>query len=231
MVRNGVITGASRGIGRETAVTLAKDKWHLVLQGRNLEALTDTCSMVEKAGGKATPVVADLSGDEGTAALVNGINSVPLHLLVNNAGVAHVKPFEETTREEWDETLAVNVTAPFLLTKKLYRVMAEGSCIVNILSVAARVGFANWSSYCMSKFALDGLMRSVREELRPRGIRVINIYPGATSTGMWESIPGDWPRGKMLPPAEVARAVRYAIERPGDVLVEDIFLGNISGTL
>lgn len=230
-LKSGVITGASRGIGREIAVALAADGWNLVLQGRDVDALTETCRLVEKHGSTAKPVIADLSNLHGANALVDSVDRVPVHLLVNNAGVAYVKPLEEVTLEQWQETLAVNVTAPFLLTKKLYPVMCEGSSIVNVLSVAARTGFAGWSSYSMSKFALNGFMQSIRQELRPRGIRVINVYPGATDTGMWKNVPGRWPRDKMLSAKEIAEAIHFAVNRPARVLVEDIFLGDISGTL
>src|SRR5437867_7104829 len=73
--------------------------------------------------------------------------------------------------------------------------MPPGSSVVNILSIAARSGFPNWSVYCMSKFALEGFSQSVREELRDRKIRVINVYPAATDTNIWDHIDGDWPRG------------------------------------
>src|SRR5438045_6962040 len=76
--------------------------------------------------------------------------------------------------------------------------MPPGASIVNILSIAAKTGFPNWSAYCMSKFALEGFFQSTREELRERKIRVINIYPAATDTNIWNSVEGDWPRGKMI---------------------------------
>ncbi len=230
-MKNGLITGASRGIGREIAARLAGESYHLMLQGRNVDALAESCKIVEGNGGKASPVVADLSELRGVDTLVNNVSAVPLHLLVNNAGVAYVKPFENTTHEEWERTIAVNVTAPFVLVKKLFPVMVEGAAIVNIMSIAARTGFPNWSSYSMSKFALEGLMQSIREELRPRGIRVINIYPSATATELWKDIPGDWSKDKMLHPKEVAEAVYYAISRPSKVLVENITVGDITGTL
>jgi NADP-dependent 3-hydroxy acid dehydrogenase YdfG len=102
---------------------------------------------------------------------------------------------------------------------------------VNILSVAAKTGFANWSSYCMSKFALEGLSQSIREELREHKIRIINIYPAATDTEIWNNVEGDWPRHKMISPEEVASAVVFALSQPPDVLVENITLGNLSGSL
>ncbi|UCE23338.1 MAG: SDR family oxidoreductase [Candidatus Zixiibacteriota bacterium] len=226
-----LITGASRGIGRAIAVKLAGSGYQLLLHGRDLEALEQTSAAVADAGGQAQLITADLASQTELAVLIDAVGDKPLKLLVNNAGVACVRPFEEISRDDWLRTLAVNVTAPFLLTQKLVPLMREGASIVNLLSVAARTGFPNWSSYCMSKFALEGLMQSIREELRPRKIRVVNIYPSATKTAMWSGVEGEWPVERMISPEEVAEAVHYAINRPSDVLVENISVGNISGTL
>jgi 3-oxoacyl-[acyl-carrier protein] reductase len=125
----------------------------------------------------------------------------------------------------------VNVTAPFLLMQRFAGQMPPGSSIVNILSVAAKTGFANWSAYCMSKFALEGLTQSIRDELREHCIRVINIYPAAASTEIWDGIAGNWPRDKMMSPEEIASAAAYALSRPGDIAVENITLSNAAGNL
>jgi NAD(P)-dependent dehydrogenase (short-subunit alcohol dehydrogenase family) len=230
-----VITGASRGIGRAIALRFAKKGNHLILQGRDEKALGETCHKIEANGGKATPVLAEFRRLQGIDALVEtaaaGIDHEPLHLLVNNAGIAVVKPFAEITPEEWQASLMVNVTAPFLLTRQLAPLMTEGASIVNILSIAARTGFPNWSSYCACKFALEGFSQSIRQELRDRGIRVINLYPGATDTDIWNKVSGHWPREKMIKPDEIAEAVYYAVQRPPAVAVENLTLGNISGTL
>jgi NAD(P)-dependent dehydrogenase (short-subunit alcohol dehydrogenase family) len=109
--------------------------------------------------------------------------------------------------------------------------MSPGSSIVNILSVAAKTGFPNWSAYCMSKFALEGFSQSVREELRDRKIRVLNVYPAATDTDIWNKVEGEWPRGKMMSPNEVAGAVAYALSRPREVSLENITLTNLAGDL
>src|SRR5438552_14443220 len=85
------------------------------------------------------------------------------------------------------------------LTQHFAPNMPPGSSIVNILSIAAKTGFANWSAYCMSKFALEGFSQSVREELRERKIRVINVYPAATDTNIWNNIEGKWPRERSRP--------------------------------
>jgi NAD(P)-dependent dehydrogenase (short-subunit alcohol dehydrogenase family) len=133
--------------------------------------------------------------------------------------------------DEWLTTLAVNVTAPFILTQKLAPQMRSGASIVNILSVAAKTGFPGWSSYSMSKFALEGFSQAIREELRPRGIRVINIYPAATATEIWNGVEGDWPREKMMSAQEVADAVSYALSRPANVAVENLTVASTAGTL
>jgi NADP-dependent 3-hydroxy acid dehydrogenase YdfG len=109
--------------------------------------------------------------------------------------------------------------------------MPPGSSIVNILSIAAKTGFANWSAYCMSKFALEGFFQSVREEVREHRVRVINIYPAATDTDIWNQVSGDWPREKMISPDQVASAVAYALSRPTDVAVENLTISNASGNL
>jgi len=83
----------------------------------------------------------------------------------------------------------------------------------------------------MSKFALEGFSQSVREELRDRKIRVINVYPAATDTDIWNKVEGEWPREKMISPAEVAGAVAYALSRPNDVALENITLSSLTGTL
>src|SRR2546423_4763518 len=103
--------------------------------------------------------------------------------------------------------------------------------MVNVLSIAAKTVFPNWSSYCMSKFALEGFSQAVREEVRSRGIRVLNIYPAATSTEIWKGIEGDWPREKMLSAEQIGEAVAFALSRPSDVAIEGITLQNTSGAL
>ncbi len=135
--------------------------------------------------------------------MISEVGSEPLNVLVNNAGIAVVKPFREITIAEWNQTIGVNVTAPFLLMQSFAGQMPPGSSIVNILSVAAKTAFPNWGAYCMSKFALEGLSQSVRQELRDHCIRVINIYPAATNTEIWDDVAGDWPREKMISAEQV----------------------------
>jgi NAD(P)-dependent dehydrogenase (short-subunit alcohol dehydrogenase family) len=226
-----LITGASRGIGRAVAEKLAAADVTLLLHGRDTIALAETRKAVGPRCTKVIPLIHDLATLQGVSDLVSEVGDNRLDLLVNNAGIAIVKPFTEITELEWEQTLGVNVTAPFLLTQHFAPSMRPGSSIVNILSIAAKTGFPNWSAYCMSKFALEGFFQSVREELRDRRIRVINIYPAATDTDIWSGVEGDWPRKKMISSEQVASTVAYALSRPADVAVENITVSSVTGNL
>jgi short-subunit dehydrogenase len=226
-----LITGASRGIGRAIAEKLAAPEVRLLLHGRDTVALAETCKSVEPRCAGVVKLIHDLAKPRGVSNLIAEVGNEPLDLLVNNAGIAVVKPFGEITMIEWEQTLGVNVTAPFLLMQRFARQMPTGSSIVNILSVAAKTGFPNWSSYCMSKFALEGFSQSVREELRDHKIRVINIYPAATDTDIWKNVAGNWPRDQMISADEVADAVAYALSRPKGVALENITLSSLTGNL
>jgi short-subunit dehydrogenase len=226
-----LITGASRGIGRAIAEKLAAKDVELLLHGRDTVALAQTRNAVESQCAKVALLIHDLATSTGVSDLIAEVGNEPIHLLVNNAGVAVVKPFTEITPIEWEQTVGVNITAAFLLTQRFAPRMPPGSSIVNILSVAAKKGFPNWSAYCMSKFALEGFSQCVREELRDRKIRVINVYPAATDTEIWDQIEGKWPRKKMMSATQVADAVAFALARPTDTLVENITLSSLAGNL
>src|SRR6266700_2872521 len=226
-----LITGASRGIGRAIAEKLAAKDVELLLHGRDTVALAQTRKAVESHCAKVVLLVHDLASPHGVSDLIAEVGKERIDLLVNNAGVAVVKPFTEITPIEWEQTVGVNITAPFMLMQHFAPRMPPGSSVVNILSIAAKSGFPNWSAYCMSKFALEGFSQSVREELRDRKIRVINVYPAATDTNIWDNIEGKWPRERMISPEEVAAAVAYALSRPNDVALENITLSSLTGNL
>lgn len=226
-----VITGASRGIGRAIAMRLAQTEIHLVLHGRNSAELAETQRLCECKGATATPVIADISEGRGIESIANAVGGSTVAVLVNNAGIALTKPFDEITLDEWNRILAVNLTAPFYLTKLLSPRMVAGSAIVNISSGAAYTPFPNQSAYCATKYGLEGFSECAREELRARMIRLISIYPAATYTDMWRAIPGDWPTEKMLTPEDVAESVAYVLAQPAQVQVEFLRISNIAGRL
>ena len=226
-----LITGASRGIGRAIVQKLAASDTELLLHGRDTVALAEVCQSVQSRCTRVIKLIHDLATVSGVCDLISEVGDVPLNILVNNAGIAVVKPFCEITQVEWEQTVGVNVTAPFMLIQHFAPRMPPGSSIVNILSVAAKTGFAGWSAYCMSKFALEGFSQSVREELREHKVRVLNIYPAATDTEIWNQMQGDWPREKMMSAEEIAGVVNYALSRPADVALENITLTSVAGKI
>ena len=230
-MKRDLITGASRGIGRAIAEKLAAKDVEMLLHGRDTVALAQTRKAAESHCAKVVLLVHDLATPHGVSDLIAEVGKERIDLLVNNAGVAVVKPFTEITPIEWEQTVGVNITAPFMLTQHFAPRMPPGSSIVNILSVAAKRGFPNWSAYCMSKFALEGFSQCVRDELRDRKIRVINIYPAATDTEIWDQIEGKRPREKMISATQVADAVVFALARPPEMLVENITLSSLAGNL
>jgi short-subunit dehydrogenase len=222
-----LITGASRGIGRSTAMKLSDKFDRLYLHGRDETALNDTIKLINKKK-EIIPLIYDLSKSENVFKLIENIKADELDVLVNNAGMTITKSFKNLTLDDWNLIFKVNVTAPFILTQKLINKIPSGGSVVNILSTASKQVFSEWSAYCMTKFALDGFMKTVREEVRDKGIRIINIYPGAVDTDIWNNIPGEWDRTTMMSPDDIADSVLFAINQPANTLVEDISMGRLS---
>src|SRR5438034_4856164 len=168
-----LITGASRGIGRAIAEKLAGKDVELLLHGRDTVALAETCKVVEPQCTKVTPLIHDLATARGVSDLIAEVSRHPIDLLVNNAGIAVVKPFTEITSIEWEQTVGVNVTAPFLLTQRCAPRMPPGSSVVNILSVAAKTAFLKWVEYSMSEFVFEVFTRCLRDESPDGKMRVL----------------------------------------------------------
>lgn len=224
-----LITGASGGIGRALAKALAGPGHELIIHGRNESTLERLAGEITTRKGTCRIIVADISTVEGIASLVGKIGTEPIDVIIHAAGVAYVASVEDIRQDDWQKSLDINVTAPFLITQKLLPKIGEGGSIVFILSVAAKSAFPSWGSYCTSKFALEGFSQVLREELRPRKIRIINVYPSATATEIWDNIPGQWSKGNMLTPETVADAIKYALLQPSSTVIENIGLGNIGG--
>ena len=224
-----LITGASGGIGRAVAEALASPETELILHGRKKSVLDELAGKVKSRGGQCKIAMAEISTIDDITSLIEQVGSGQIDVVIHAAGVAFVDDIEKIKTEEWQKSIDINITAPFLITQRLLPQMREGGSIVFLLSVAAKTAFPSWGAYCTSKFALEGFSQVLREELRPRKIRVINIYPAATATEIWDSIPGDWSKENMLSPDKVADAIKYALAQEPSTAVENISLGNIHG--
>jgi NAD(P)-dependent dehydrogenase (short-subunit alcohol dehydrogenase family) len=155
-----------------------------------------------------------------------------LDLLVNNAGIAHPNlPVEKLPFPIWKDVLATNLDGTFLVTQAALAIMKRGATIVSNLSVAANRVFPGLAAYNASKHGALGFNNTLREELRPRGIRVIGLLAGATDTDIWKILWPEAPRRKMMSPETVAQAVIDVISLPQNATVENIEILPSVGTL
>jgi NAD(P)-dependent dehydrogenase (short-subunit alcohol dehydrogenase family) len=132
---------------------------------------------------------------------------------------------------DWNDVIATNLTGMFLVTKAALPLMKHGAVIVNNLSIAAKRAFPGSSAYNASKHGALGFTKTLREELREQGIRVIALLPGATDTRIWETLWPGAPREKMISPGTVARAVVDVLKLPPDTTVEELTLMPTTGAL
>jgi 3-oxoacyl-[acyl-carrier protein] reductase len=228
-----LITGAGRGIGRATALAFARGGDHVVLAARSEADLGATADAARAAGGAATIVPCDVTAEPHVRRLVDtaAARSGAIDVVVCNAGSAVVAPFAEIALHDWEQTLRTTLTGTFLVCKHAQSHMREGGHIFTLASIAGRSGFPNWSAYSAAKFGVLGFTEAIRAELRPRGIRVTAVIPGAVDTGLWDAIPGEWNRANMLQPDDVARAIVRAADEPPHVSIDEIVIGHVAGKL
>jgi NAD(P)-dependent dehydrogenase (short-subunit alcohol dehydrogenase family) len=186
--KTALVTGASRGIGRATALALAKAGAQvLVHYGRGAAEAEAVVREIRDAGGRAEMVAADMAAPDGPhklAAEVSRIVGARLDILVANAGVASAATIEDTTVEDFDRLFAVNVRAPFFLVQQLLPILGNGSSVVLLSSLAAHASVGTLSAYAATKGAIDTLVKHFAAALGERGIRVNAVAPGVVDTDM-----------------------------------------------
>ncbi len=232
-----LVTGASSGLGRATAISLAHAGADVALVARSQRELDSARKEISKTGRRALTLPVDLaSEDETVAAVERTVEDLGrIDVLVNAAGTDAPGTVEELDVEGWDRTLAVNLRAPFLLSKAAFPHMREagGGMIVNISSVAGKKGWANASAYCASKFGLTGFTEALADEGKEHGIRALVLYPGAMATNWGAFSPGERKEGepneapptRVLPPERVADLIVWLAASPPEfVLTEGIVL-------
>ena len=186
--KTALVTGASRGIGRASALALAKGGAQvLVHYGRGAKEAEAVVGEIRKAGGRADAIAADLSAPDGPHKLAKQVRAIVgdrLDILVANAGIGKAATIEETTVEDFDALFAVNVRAPFFLVQQLLPILHEGSSIVLLSSLATRATVGTISAYAATKGAIDTLAKHFAAALGARGIRVNAVAPGVVPTDM-----------------------------------------------
>ncbi len=227
-----VVTGAGKGIGKEIAFEFAKEGLLVAICARTLENIKKVEKDIKERGGKALALACDVGDEKEVQKFMNKVSeNGNIKVLVNNAGIAFTGPVSSLDSSKWEETIRVNLTGAFLVTKYALKFMDEGSHIFNIASNAAKTGFPNWSAYCASKFGLLGFTNALREEVRGLGIKVTAIIPGPTDTPLWDGITGEWDREKMINPEDVARMIVNVYKQPKITLTEEVLMMPIGGSI
>lgn len=180
------------------------------------------------------PMVCDVRDEPAVTALLAAVKERfrRLDVLVNNAGVAHGNlKIADLPVQAWREVIDTNLTGMFLVTRTALSLMERGSTIVNNLSVSAKRAFPGMAAYTAAKHGGLGFTKTLREELRPKGIRVIALLPGATNTEIWDAFWPEAPKKKMMSAESVARAVVGALLLPEESTVEELVIAPTGGAL
>jgi NAD(P)-dependent dehydrogenase (short-subunit alcohol dehydrogenase family) len=228
-----LVTGGNQGIGLAIARAFAAEGCNLIITGRNQTTLNKAS---KELGRKVSvlAVVCDVGNASKAMALFDQVKTEfgRLDFLINNAGISHsATTVDKLSAEAWESVIGTNLTGMFLVTRAALPLLRRGGAIVNNLSIAAKKVFAGQGAYCASKNGALAMTNTLREELRPQGIRVVALLPGATNTAIWNQFWPDAPRKKMMSPKTVAEAVVKALILPGEGTVEELTILPSAGTL
>ena len=227
MPSTALITGATEGIGRATAMALGKAGYRVGVVSRTESKVRQVVAHLKEEGIEAAGTAADVGQPDAARRAVGELTGAlgEIDVLVNNAGVLIAKPFEELTLDDWDVTMATNVRSLYLMSRAVLPAMRrrKRGTIVNVASLAGRNGFAGGTAYSASKHAVLGFSRSLMLEVRKENIRVIAICPGSVDTGMLRDqtmLKSD--PNRILKPEDVAEAILHSITLPDRALVSEL---------
>ena len=226
-----IITGGGRGVGRATALALAREGARIAVAARTASEIEAVAREVSAAGGTAVAIRTDLAAEDDIRRLVREAEAAlgPTDILVNNAGILKLAPIAQTSAELWDEMLSVNLRAVFLACREVLPGMKErrSGRIVNVGSMAGRRGYVEQGAYCAAKHGLIGLSKVLALETQAYGIRVHVIAPGGVLTGLSKELResrGGVIESEWMTPEEVARAILYLCTQHGAALTDELVL-------
>ncbi|MDW0265489.1 MAG: SDR family oxidoreductase [Nitrososphaeraceae archaeon] len=227
-----LVTGSGRGIGKETAILLSKMGFNLIICSRNQNEIDSVVKEIKSFGNdRILARECDVSVSSQVNRVVNEALDIygRIDVLINNAGISYVKKLIDTTEEEWDNTLDINLKGSYLFAKAIVPHMIKHNygIIINVSSGAGKIGFEDISAYCASKFGMIGLTESLAREINNYNIRVMTICPGQVATKMQKDIDSQYyelNKNKMLHPRKVAEKIADMIfsdkEYPNGVSVD-----------
>ncbi|MBK8945651.1 MAG: SDR family NAD(P)-dependent oxidoreductase [Ignavibacteriae bacterium] len=227
------ITGASSGIGKELAKKFSESNFNVIASARRIEQI-EKINGEKKSSAKIIPLQNDISDfTDLSEKIINLKNEFNINCLINNAGITSFKPFVENSIEEIENIINVNLLGAIYSTKLVLPEMIENKSgtIINILSVAAKTVFTKSSVYAASKAGLDYFSKVLREEVRNHNIKIINIFPGATSTEIWPSNVLIKYSDKMMNPENLAELIFNLVNTDKNLVAEEIVVRPITGDL
>ena len=234
--RRALITGASSGIGKATALAFAKAGIDVALVSRSIHKLTPVCEAVSHTGVEAKAYEIDLACVSQVQEKIQAIAlDGDIDILVNNAGMGYTGTLTETPLSDWQRVIDLNLTSVFQCIMGILprmRTRRTGT-IINISSIAAKQAFSNWGAYSVSKAGLIALSQTLAQEERAHGIRVTAISPGAVNTELWdtETVNANFDRSKMLTPEIVAQSILYAALLPQQAVIDELTIMPSAGAL
>ncbi|ARI78171.1 SDR family oxidoreductase [Halobacillus mangrovi] len=223
-----VITGASRGIGKEIASQLAQKGVRLALLGSS-EDIHHTKEELEGKGfSNILSFTADVSNENDIDHVIQATKNAfgRVDILINNAGVGQFKPVEKLTVEEWQKTFEVNVQGVFLASKAVLPLMKKQQfgTIVTVASDVSRYTIPEGSLYTATKYAVQGFMGSLAQEVREHGIRVGTVNPGMVDTYFANGTKGDPEKADWLKVQDIAEAVVYMVQAPKHTVIDELHI-------
>ncbi len=235
--RRALITGASSGIGKATALAFAKAGIDVALVSRVREKLEVVASVAQETGVKAKVYPLDLAEISQVQEKISAIAADfgPIDILVNNAGMGYTATLSETPLSDWLYVMNLNLTSVFQCILGILPMMRDRGVgtIINVASIAGQQPFPNWGAYSVSKAGVIALSKALAAEERANGIRVNAICPGAVNTGLWdtETVHLDLDRSSMLTPEIVAQSILHTALLPEQAVFEELTLMPSAGTL
>tara|TARA_B100002051_G_C16649903_1_gene593367 strand:+ start:342 stop:1055 length:714 start_codon:yes stop_codon:yes gene_type:complete len=230
--KNAIVTGASTGLGKHLSIELSQNNYHVFLIARNIEKLEIVKENILDSGGDCSVFAADISNDNDINKISEVVDKIAqIDVLVNNAGIGIFNKIENTSVDEWDKHISVNLRGSFLMSKMVVPNMKKNKSgkIVFINSVAGLHPYPYSSAYVASKFGLTGFSSSLREELRESNIKVLSYHPGAIDTPFWNNSKTDFPRKEMLSSKDVAESIVSSILAKKNIVHEQVIIRRTAG--
>ncbi len=235
--RRALITGASSGIGKATALAFAKAGIDVALVSRSLDKLEAVAEAARHAGTEAKAYAVDLANVSQVEKKIQAIalDFGNIDILVNSAGIAYTGALSETSLADWQQVINLNLTSIFQCIMGILPGMRDRGTgtIINIASIAAKQPFPSWGAYSVSKAGLIALSQTLAQEERAHGIRVTAISPGAVNTELWdtETVNVNLDRSKMLTPEIVAESILHTALLPPQAVIDELTLMPSAGAL